>query len=129
MSDDEKAIRELQRKWIDATNRGDVTELLSFMSEDVIFLRPRVKPIGRDEFATEFINACEKVTFQCEGMFEEVVVEGDFAYARARLTATITPVGNGAPMHFAGKTLSVFRKLPPGDWLLVRDANLIAPIK
>lgn len=124
MSSDELAIRELQQKWFDATARGDLAEILLLMSEDIVFLVAGQKPFGRVEFAERFEAAKGKAKIQGSGSFEEVIVSGDVAYARGKLSIAVTPE-NGPTKRMAGYTLSVFRRVSGGRWVLARDANFV----
>jgi len=55
----------------------------------------------------------------------EVHLHGDWAYAWNHLTVAMTPLDGGETSLRAGDVLSVFRKRD-GQWLLFRDANLLA---
>jgi len=127
MSDDERAIRAVQAEWFDATAKGDLPRVLSLMAEDVVFLTPGQPPFGRDKFAAGFTAGSQQAQISGSGEYEEVVVVGEVAYARARLSVSVTPKSGGSPKRLAGYTLTVFRKLPDGRWVLARDANLLVP--
>jgi uncharacterized protein (TIGR02246 family) len=126
MSADERAIREVMDTWLAATAAGDTARVLTLMADDVVFLTPGRPPFGREVFEAAARAPGQAPRVQCAGDLEEVVVVGDFAYARARLTVTVTPPG-GQPEHRAGHTLSIFRKRSDGQWVLARDANLVVP--
>lgn len=128
MGTDERAIREVQSAWFDATASGDLTRLLTLMAEDVVFLTPGRPPLGRDEFAAAFAAGLQQVRISCGGDLEEVVVVGEVAYTRGRLSVSVTPVAGGPAKRLAGYTLSVFRKQSDGRWVLARDANLLSPV-
>jgi uncharacterized protein (TIGR02246 family) len=128
MGKDEQAIRAVQSAWLDATANGDLSRLLSLMADDIVFLTPGRAPFGRDEFATAFSAGLQQVRIRGDGEFEEVVVVGEVAYARGRLSVSVTPVAGGQAKRLAGYTLSVFRKRPDGAWILARDANLVLPV-
>lgn len=49
MLNDEQAIRDLVKKWMVATQAGDIETVLSLMTEDVVFLVPGQQPFGKDE--------------------------------------------------------------------------------
>ena len=49
---------------------------------------------------------------------------GDWAYIRGYLEIAVTPPG-GNTVQRSGYTLTIFRKLADGRWLLARDANLL----
>lgn len=127
MPADEQVIRDVLSAWFDATATGDLPRLLTLMADDVVFLGPGRPPYGKAEFAAAFTAGRGQARLACEGAFEEIVVAGEHAYARARLSVTVTPLAGGAPKRLAGYTLSVYRKQADGRWVLARDANLLAP--
>jgi len=127
MSADERAIREWLAAWFEATAKGDLSRLLSMLTEDVVFLTPGRPPFGRDAFAAGFSSGRQQNQITCAGEFEEVVVAGDVAYTRGRLAVTMTPLTGGKSIQLTGYTLTVFSKQADGRWLLARDANLLSP--
>ena len=84
--------------------------------------------MGAGEFASAFEAGRRQARIDCVGEFEEVVVAGEIAYARGRLSVTVHPLSGGAVQRMAGYTLSVFRRRSPGQWVLARDANLLSPV-
>ena len=122
---DEDTIRDLQRKWFQATMNGNVADIGDLMTDDVVFLTPGRTPFGRQEFIDSFKAMKEHVAMTCDGEYTEIVVDGDLAYAMARLDITVTPKNGGAAKQLSGNALSVFRRLPDGKWRLSRDANLL----
>ena len=42
MTNDERAIRELVQTWMTATKAGDIQTVLSLMTDDVVFMTPRI---------------------------------------------------------------------------------------
>ncbi len=126
MSADESAIKDLQQAWFKATMEGDADSVAALMTDDVVFLTPGRVPFGKREFLKSFEMMRERVSMRCEGVYEEIVISGDIAHARARLEISVTPVG-GTRREMAGYALSVFRRGEDGVWRLSRDANLVAP--
>ena len=125
MTDDERAIRELVDTWLAAGRTGDTEKVLSLMSDDVIFMVPGQPPFGKEIFAKA--SAAQKdVRIEGTSDIQEIKVLGDWAYLRNHISVRITPPG-GTTMQRSGYTLSILRKLPAGNWVLVRDANLLAP--
>ena len=122
---DENSIRELQRKWFKASMNGDVAEIADLMTDDVVFLTPGRTPFGRQEFLDSFKAMTEHVAMNCDGEYTEIVVDGDLAYAIARLDITVTPNNGGNTKQLSGNALSVFRRLRDGKWRLARDSNLL----
>jgi uncharacterized protein (TIGR02246 family) len=114
--------------WIEASAKGDLPTVLELMDEDVVFLTPGRPPMrGRETFAHAFQSMRD---FRMEGRSEiqEIEVSGDWAYCWTRLSVKVTPVLGGEVRHRSGHTLSVLRRQPSGNWVLVRDANLLADV-
>jgi uncharacterized protein (TIGR02246 family) len=124
MSDDERAIRELVDTWMAASKSGDVTKVLSLMAEDVVFMVPGQKPFGKEAFAAASM-AQRKFRLEGTSDIQELKVLGDWAYLRNFISVTITPEDGSPPSRRSGFTLTILRKEAAGNWVLVRDANLM----
>lgn len=124
MSADERAIRDLINRWMLSSQTGDVDTVLSLMTDDVVFMTPGREPFGKAEFASQSKNMTG-VKLQVESTPVEIKVLGDWAYVRSHLTVKMTPP-NGEPKTRTGYTLTIFMRQPNGQWLLARDANLLA---
>jgi len=122
MNEDERAIRDLVRNWMESTKAGDIAAVLELMTDDILFLVPGAEPFGKQEFAA---GAAGMKEMRFEGSCEVVEIEilGDRAWIRNRIEVTMTPAG-GTPVHRAGYTLGILRK-EGGRWRLARDANLV----
>ena len=126
MTDDERAIREVIDRWMQASKSGDLQTVLGLMSDDVIFMVPGQPPFGKEVFASTS-HAMKDVAVDGRAEIVELQVLGSWAYLRNRLEITITPRG-GSAQRRAGYTLTILRKEPDGRWVLARDANLLAPV-
>lgn len=128
MSSDEQAIRQLIARWLEATRHGDVDAVLSLMAPDVVFLVPGQPPMhGRDAFDRSLRTVLADHAIDSHSEIDEIVVSGDLAYCRTQLAVTITSKHGKLPLRRTGHTLSILRKDASGQWLLTRDANLLAP--
>jgi uncharacterized protein (TIGR02246 family) len=125
---DEQAIRNLISTWLKLTVAGDVDAILQLMAEDVVFLRPGQPPMkGREAFAAGLRAALPQVSIQGTADIQEIQVFGNFAYCWNQLTVTMTPrSGNQPAKRHNGNILSIFRKEPAGNWVIWRDANMLA---
>jgi uncharacterized protein (TIGR02246 family) len=124
MSVDERAIRDLVNAWMAASKSGDATKVLSLMAEDVVFMVPGQRPFGKEAFAAATM-AERKFRLDGTSDIQEIKVLGDWAYLRNFITVTITPEDGSAPSRRSGFTLTILRKEAAGNWVLVRDANLM----
>jgi uncharacterized protein (TIGR02246 family) len=123
VTEDEQAIRDVIETWMRASKSGDVTTVLSLMTEDAVFMVPGREPFGREVFeaAAGATNAA-----QIDGTNEivELQVLGDWAFTRNRIGLMVTPPA-GEPVRRSGYTLTLFRKGADRRWRLARDANLL----
>lgn len=125
MQNDEQAIRDLVTRWNDASMAGDVDTVLGLIAEDAVFQVAAREPFGKEAFGKGLRGGLEQVRVDVQSDIQELQVIGDIAYLRNHLRVTLTPRGGGAPMKRVGYTLSIFRKLPDGRWVLSRDANML----
>jgi uncharacterized protein (TIGR02246 family) len=123
MSADEQAIRKLIDDWMQASARGDLAQVLSMMSDDVVFMTAGREPFGKQEFAAQSAGL-EDVKIEGVAKPVEIKVLGDWAYLRNHITVTVTPKA-GQPMKRAGYTLTILNRKPDGGWVITRDANLM----
>jgi uncharacterized protein (TIGR02246 family) len=125
MTTDERAIRDLIEKWLALSSAGDMSKVLSLMTDDVVFMVPGQEPFGKEAFASRG-DELKSARLEARSEVVELKVLGDWAWCRTRLRVTITPP-NGKPNRRAGYTMSILQKRPDGTWALARDANLLAP--
>ena len=127
MSTDEQAIRQLVERWIGATREGDIDAVLKLMAPDVLFLVAGQPPMqGRDAFARSLNAVLSDNVIDSVSQIDEIVVSGDLAYCRTRLSVTVTSRHGKLPLQRTGHTLSILRKGSGGVWQLTRDANMLA---
>lgn len=126
MEADEQSIRELHTCWIEAVNAGNLARLLSLMADDAVFLSPGQAPCGRDGFPAGFLAAHQGYLIHCTSELDEVVIAGDFAYARSRDALSMVARVGGEALALAGHRITVYRKTPDDRWLLARDAHTLS---
>lgn len=127
MSADEQAIRELIERWIEATRGGDVETILALMAPDAVFLVAGQPPMqGREAFEKSLRGVLEGNIIDSTSEVDEIAVSGDMAYCRTRLSVTVTSKHGKLPLQRTGHTLTILRKGSDGQWLLTRDANMLA---
>lgn len=129
MESDEEQIRKLVSTWMAATKSGDAETVLSLISEDAVFLvtgRPAMRK-GDFATATRSLSGAEAPQFDGRSEILEIRVLGDWAFMWAKLTVVVTPPGGGKTITRAGHTLSILKR-ENGQWVLARDANMLASI-
>jgi uncharacterized protein (TIGR02246 family) len=125
MTEDERAITALIDTWMEASKRGDLEKIMSLMADDVVFMVPGREPFGKTEFA-QMSHGMKDVRVEGEAEIVELKVLGDWAWLRNRLRIAVTPP-KAPTARRSGYTLTILRKNETGRWVLLRDANLLAP--
>jgi len=125
MKKDEQEIQELVSTWLAASERGDLNTVLSLMDEDVMFLVPGKAPFGKKEFA-EMSKQMGNVKMNGTSEVEEIKIVDNWAWMRSSLKVRAT-MPDGKTIVRSGSTLSILRKNDVGRWVILRDANLLAP--
>jgi uncharacterized protein (TIGR02246 family) len=113
-------------EWRRRTAQGDVEGVLALMTDDAVFLTPGSPPITRSDFAAGFRTFAGRVEIEATQDVHDVHASGDVAYAWSHRSVVMTSKETGTRTARAGHVLTVFRKSPTGEWLLARDANLMA---
>jgi uncharacterized protein (TIGR02246 family) len=124
--DDERAIRALVDRWMQASVDNDLDTVLGLMTDDVVFEVPGKEPFGKEGFAA---NSRARGDARVEGTSDiaELQVNGDWAFLRNHLRiAVISPDGT-ATHRMSGYTLTLLRRESDGEWRIMRDANLLTP--
>ncbi len=123
---DEQQIRDLVATWLRASAAEDLDTVLGLMAEDVVFLLPGRPPMrGREAFAAASRAMRGKFRMEAASDLQEIQVSGDLAYCWTHLLVAVTPLPAGAPQRRSGHTLTVLRKQPAGNWVVIRDANML----
>lgn len=123
VKNDEQAIRELVDTWLAASQTGEIDIVLGLMSEDVVFMVPGKEPFGKEEFAVG-ARAMKNIQMEATSEIQEIKVLGDWAWMRSHLKVVATPSTGNSNVR-SGYTLTILRKNRDGQWLIVRDANLL----
>ena len=128
MNADEQAIRDLVALWHSATARGDVDTVLGLMADDVVFLVAGKPPMrGRSSFEQGLRALLTHHRIESTGDVQEIEVSGNLAYCWTNLTVRVVPLAGGDAAVRAGSALTILHKQSTGSWVVVRDANLLAP--
>jgi uncharacterized protein (TIGR02246 family) len=127
MQNDEQAIRDLVRAWMAASKTGDLTTVLSLMADDVVFMVPGKAAFGKEAFAASS-KELKNTSIEGTSDIQEIQVLDGWAWMRSHLKLTITQP-NGITSIRSGYTLTILRKESGGNWVIVRDANMLIESK
>jgi uncharacterized protein (TIGR02246 family) len=128
-NDDLHAIQELTKAWLAAVQGKDLEQVLSMVTDDVIFLSASVPPIrGKDAVAALYRNMYARFDLVQTSAFEEVEVMGEWAYAWGSDSLVLIPLGGGTPIRLQGYGLTILQRQSDGSWRYRRGINSMVQI-
>jgi uncharacterized protein (TIGR02246 family) len=121
---DEEEIRALYASWQDASRKKDVETLLSFVTDDAVFLAPGQPPIrGKDAVRALFSLVVSRFEWEQAFRIEEIRVLGDWAFCWGEDSSVMRPLGGGEVQRARGMALSVLSRGPDAKWRFARGIN------
>lgn len=123
--DDEQAIRNLVDTWLEASKKQDLTTLLGFLDDDVLFITPGKEPFGKQQFAAGN-QKVQDFRMEADIDIKELKVIGEWAWTRSFLKVSFKQ-GEGDTTKMSGHILTIFRKTAEAKWVIYRDANFVMP--
>lgn len=116
------AVHQAHEAYVDAINSNDLSQFLSTVTDDIVFLAPGGEPVAGKEalgawvggYLSAFHTNWTKTTV-------EMVVTDDVAYEWYRYSVVDTPRDGGDPIHGAGNGLNIYRRSTDGTWRVARD--------
>lgn len=124
MPTDEDLIREVVRRWMEATISGDVEAVLELMAEDAVFCTVGSEPFGKEAFASMARSNDSGMSIKGTNEIVELEVVGDWAFTRSYIDISMQ-LGEAEPVCRSGYAMTIFRKSKNGTWRLSRDANMV----
>lgn len=121
---DEAAIRELIRQTAVANNAADTLGWVALFGEGAIYMPPGTPEVTTREglleaAATGFGGYAAAISITPA----EIVISGDWAFARSQVTGTVTPRAGGEPISVNVKQLAIYHRQPNGEWRIARLMN------
>jgi ketosteroid isomerase-like protein len=124
----QNALEELKNtltNWVNGFNTGDYQKAISIYSEDFIGCYPdqhdqTLKDI-KEQYQHLFNN--RNLTVKISFKADEIKADGNFAYVRMTMTASIKPTYAPQPAIATDKGLQIWYKQNNGEWKLVRSST------
>jgi uncharacterized protein (TIGR02246 family) len=127
-SDDEQAIRKLFADWKVAIKNKDVPRLLTFITDDSVFLTSNTPPLkGKKAVESLYRNIFAGFNVEQEITTEEIEVDGDRAFTWGTDALTLTPLTGGNLTKLKGYGMSILQRQPDGSWRVMRGINNMTP--
>ncbi len=119
---EQAAIRTLGERAIATFNTNDAAALAAFATDNVVWLPPNQPAVsGKEAFVELYRAVFEQFTVEITSHpIDELVVAGDWAFARGRYTLTLTTKAGGEPVQQSGKFIGIYQRQPDGSWKWAR---------
>ncbi len=120
-SADQAAIRELIRRTADANNAADTLGWVGLFEESAVYMPPGMAEVtGREALVEVAAAGFGPYAATVEITPDEIVVLGDWAFARSHVTGSVTPRAGGDPLPVDVKQLVVYHRQSDGTWKIAR---------
>ena len=117
---DEQAITAVANEWTAAYSDGDMDALLALYTEDAVDIPPGPISIGKAAIRQRHERGLVGLTANSWVIFDEVVVTGDWAFARGVYQATYTTIADGTQTQARNDNLWLFHRESDGSWRIAR---------
>ena len=122
-ADDPSEAREFSEMWDSVMKHGDADAMAAMFTEDAVRLamdQPLVT--GRDAIRQEFVTMFDGATWEPSNPVDEIVVTGDWGWARGTFDDVRTDAESGETSRVTGKWMTILSKTADG-WKYALDAG------
>ena len=122
-SSDQKQIVAANSGYIQAILAADIVSLMNFYSDDVVLLPPSEPAVvGKEAVRVYWAEAMKQVTtVEGASRFDEIIVIGDWAYARGKYDGRSRLISDGAESEDRLNFSGLWRRDSNGSWRIARD--------
>ncbi len=126
---DEQAIRKLVADWKVAIKNKDVPGLLTFITDDAVFLTSNTPPLkGKKALESLYRDIFARFNVEQETTTEEIEVDGDRAFTWGTDALTLIPLAGGNLIKLKGYGMTILQRRPDGSWRIMRGINNMTPV-
>ena len=126
--DDEQAIRKLVADWKVAIKNKDVPGLLTFITDDAVFLTSNTPPLkGKKALESLYRDIFARFNVEQETTTEEIEIDGDRAFTWGTDALTLIPLAGGNLIKLKGYGMTILQRRPDGGWRIMRGINNMTP--
>ena len=98
-----------------AENAGDLEQLLSLLTDDVVWMPPGEPALVGKDALRDWYNV-DDFSLEISHKTKEARVDGDLAYNWGIATGAVTRKADGKRVPLSNKYIQVLRKQPDGAW-------------
>lgn len=116
-----KRIRAQRDLWLRAVNENDIHEMATVLSEDAVWIPPRMPAVNSRnaivEWMTPFFETYD-YTFSIDNL--HIKAAGNWAVEQSDFTSTLEPKGGGDKSTHRGRYIIIWRWEPDNEWRIER---------
>lgn len=121
---DQAAIRELIAQTAAANNAADTLGWVELFEEGAVYLPPGAPEVSSRAGLKEMAAAgFGSYAADVQITPAEIVISGDWAFARSHVTGSVTPRAGGEAVPVDMKQLVIYHRQPEGGWKIARLIN------
>lgn len=120
---DREAITALREREMTVFGSGNVEDMLSVFTDDLVIMPPNEPAVVGKEAARSWFQTMVQ-QFKIEGTYtsaSDLTINGDWAFERVAFALKLTPTGGGAAVEDVGKGFHVYRRQSDGSWKIAQD--------
>jgi uncharacterized protein (TIGR02246 family) len=119
---DVEAIEGLQTTYLAALDGSDAGQYAALFTDDGVLMVPNEPPVnGSDAIDAQLQAVFDRTDFENHDISTtEMVVLGDWAFARGTLTGTMAQIPDGEPLESTRSWVMIFQRQPGGSWRIAR---------
>jgi ketosteroid isomerase-like protein len=117
------ALKQTSKDWASATSTGDVDLMVSYWDDDAVVLPPGQQPVVGKKAIREYVlqsMALPGFSITWEPEQASIAADGQFGYLLEKNQVTFKD-SSGSLRTQVGKTVTIWRKNPTGEWKCVVD--------
>jgi ketosteroid isomerase-like protein len=119
-NDAEAYIQAASPRFAEAVNRGDWETIGSFYADDAVMMAPNAEVARGSATIRQAWSAFGAMRPRLTLATDRVVQSCDMAYETGTYQLQLSPAGS-APIQDRGKYVTVWQRIPGGQWKLVAD--------
>jgi ketosteroid isomerase-like protein len=119
-NDADTYIRAASPRFAQAFSRGDWNSVSGYYTDDAVMMAPNADTARGPAAIGQAFGSFQAMKPSLSLTADRVVQSGDLAYEYGTYRMQLTPP-NGAMMNDRGKYLTVWRRMPNGDWKIAAD--------
>ena len=118
---DTVAVRALLDRSADVENAGDIAGWVDLFAPDAVYMPDNSPPITtRDDLERVAVSSFSRYRHNVRLEPVEVLLLGDWAFARATVTGSAVPKGDGNPVVIDRNAVLLCRRQADGNWRIAR---------